>query len=169
MSRARGPHRAEHAIDDVMSRTVTEPSSGACSTIHEWSGAERRAGDDQEAVEGEARDREVAFDAPVNSASSYVTEPTFRSTSRTHPLEEAARTRAAHFDLAKPIRRTGAVSRVAKCSVTIAVDSFRPPIRAGAEFMRGVSVAPYQLTPFPSGLFAHQASSSRWRRTQTTS
>ena len=36
-SRAAGPHNAKHAIDDVTSRTITDPSVGACCSIHERS------------------------------------------------------------------------------------------------------------------------------------
>ena len=128
--------------------------------------AERRAGDDREAVLGEPRDGEVALDAAAAVEHLRVGDlarPRGRRGCRTAaraarrrpgPRPRSSRTRS---------RRTAPrASRHARCSAPIAGDQWRPAQPRGRSASSpAASLAAYQFTPLPAGLLAERGAVRR--------
>ena len=126
MSRAAGPHKAMHAIDGVTSRTTTDPSVGACCSIHERSWRPK-------AVPVTIRNRSTESRVTVTSHSMpprllsidvYVIAPTARSTwlAQTRSRKAAAPGPVTSILAKLDSSNSPAAERVARCSVTMAVD-----------------------------------------------
>ena len=144
-----------------MSRRVTLPSSGRClrSQAASWL-PDRRPGDEQEALRGEPRDRQVRLDPAAPVEQLRVDDRADRSIDgiRAHPVEERDGTRAGDLELRERrlVEQTGGRSRGER----LGADRGRPVVArpaARAERLvpgRGVRLEP--VRPLPAGLLAER-------------
>ena len=160
MSPGRGPHRPRQASAPVTSRTVTEPSPGACCSIHDRSWRPNAVpGDDEEPLPVEPVTVTSHSMPPRRlSIDVYVTEPTGLSTRLAHSSLRGRRPRPARSPRSwrSSTRRTARPSmRVARCSVTIAVDQCSPAQPRGRKCSwAGILVAGVPVDPLPPALLA---------------